>query len=93
MSSHHNSKHALSTREQRVTNTGLAASESKAYQACIHLSCANETCIKKWMYRNDAIGQRKECGPLFKKWEECFATKKAHAMQQQQQQQQQQHST
>jgi hypothetical protein len=72
MSSHHNAKHALSTREQRAKKTGNSLREEIAYKKCVHLSCANEACVKKWMYRNDSKGQKEECGPLFAKWKECF---------------------
>ena len=76
MSSYHNAKHALSKREQRVSNTGLSTLEAKAYKACIHLSCANENCVKRWMYRNDPKAQKAECGPMFAQWKECFEREK-----------------
>lgn len=73
MSHHHSAKHALTRKEQLVDgDTGNSGAEQRAYKACVHLSCANEACVKKWMYRNDPAGQKKECGPMFNKWKECF---------------------
>ena len=73
MSHHHKAKHALGRREQVVSgDTGNSRAEARAYRACAHLSCANEACVKKWMYRNDPKGQKEECGPLFKRWKQCF---------------------
>ena len=73
MSHHHRGKHALGRREQVVDgDTGHSRDEARAYKVCVHLSCANEACVKKWMYRNDPSGQKNECGPLFQRWKECF---------------------
>ena len=50
---------------------GLSGLERAAYKHCQPLSCEHERCFKRHMY-SDPKKQKRECGPLFKKWQACF---------------------
>ena len=59
--------------EQKTTNTGLTTVEEIAHKKCVHLACANEACIKQYLYRSTQEKQQL-CGHLFAQWKECFET-------------------
>ena len=58
-------------RGQKVkeTDDGLSSLERKALKVCMPLSCANEACVKRYMYEGT---QKEHCSHLFDRWQSCF---------------------